>query len=134
MVTRRRLFQTGTAVAASQVLGRSAAGETIQLALQTRDRDNRPNATIETVDPRKIAVIAVDCWHYHWCRTWRNRAGSLMPRFNYSFDAARKLGITFLFSPTNAMRDLNESVQRKNTLALAAASPTTTSSPISSPD
>ena len=118
MVTRRRLFQGGTALAASQVLGRSDAG-TIQLELQTRDRDNRPITTVETVDPRKIAVIAVDCWHYHWCRTWRNRAGSLMPRFNYSFDAARKLGMTFIFSPTNAVRDLNESVQRKNTLALA---------------
>jgi hypothetical protein len=41
-----------------------------------------------------------------------------MPRFNYSFDAARKLGMTLVFSPTNAMRDLNESRQRRNTLAL----------------
>ena len=119
MITRRRLFQAGTAVAASQAVGRSDTGGTIQLALQTRDRENRPSVTVEKVDPRRIAIIAVDCWHYHWCRTWRNRAGSLMPRFNYSFDAARKLGMTFIFSPTNAMRDLNESPQRMNTLALA---------------
>jgi hypothetical protein len=119
MVSRRRLFRAGTALAASQAVRRIAAAGTIQLALQTRDRDNRPNVTVETVDPRKIAIIAVDCWHYHWCRTWRNRAGSLIPRFNYSFDAARKLGMTFIFSPTNAMRDLNKSPQRKNTLALS---------------
>ena len=41
-----------------------------------------------------------------------------MPRFNYSFDAARKLGMTMVFSPTNAMRDLNDSPPRQNTLAL----------------
>ena len=119
MLSRRHLFQAGTALAASQAVGQSSTGGTIQLALQTRDRENRVNLAREDVDPKKIAIIAVDCWHYHWCRTWRNRAGSLMPRFNYSFNAARKLGITFLFSPTNAMRDLNESPQRKNTLALS---------------
>src|SRR5882724_4377553 len=120
MVSRRRLLQAGAAATASQAGRRSdAAPGAIQLALQTRDRDNRPRVTTEDIDPRRIAVIAVDCWHYHWCRTWRTRAGSLMPRFNYSFDAARKLGMTFIFSPTNAMRDLNESPQRKKTLALA---------------
>jgi hypothetical protein len=41
-----------------------------------------------------------------------------MPRFNHCFDAARALGMTLVFSPTNAMRDLNESPQRKATLAL----------------
>ena len=64
-------------------------------------------------------MLLVDAWHYHWCRTWRSRAGSLVPRVNHSLDGARKLGMTLVFSPTNAMRDLNDSPQRKNTLALA---------------
>ena len=117
MISRRRLFQAGSGVAA-QIVGRAVPEGSIQLALQTRDRDNRPSTSYENVDPKKVAILAVDCWHFHWCRTWRNRAGSLMPRFNYSFDAARELGMTFIFSPTNAMRDLNDSPQRKNTLAL----------------
>jgi hypothetical protein len=113
------LLQPGVTVTASQAARRGeAAAGMMRLALQTRDRDNRAGIATEAVDPRKIAVIAVDCWHYHWCRTWRTRAGSLMPRFNYSFDAARKLGMTFIFSPTNAMRDLNDSPQRTKTLAL----------------
>lgn len=119
MFTRRRLLQAGTALAALQAGERQAdAAGTIELGLQTRDADGRIRIATENVDPKKIAIFAIDCWHYHWCRTWRNRAGSLMPRFNYSFDAARKLGMTLVFSPTNAMRDLHESPQRKNTLAL----------------
>jgi nicotinamidase-related amidase len=89
----------------------------IQLCLRTRGRDGRARRTIEHVDPRRIGIVTVDAWHYHWCRTWRNRASSLIPRFNHSFDAARKLGITLIFSPTEAMRDLHASPQRKNTLA-----------------
>ena len=99
MFSRRRLLQAGAAIT-SQVgrRGEAAAGS-IQLALQTRDRDNRPRLTTESVDPRKVAVIAVDCWHYHFCRTWRNRAGSLIPRFNYSFDCRAQAGNDFHFQP-----------------------------------
>jgi hypothetical protein len=118
MFSRRRFLHSGTALAAGGA-GHMAAAGTIELTLQTRERSGARHVTTERVDPRKVAIFAVDCWHYHWCRTWRNRAGSLMPRFNHSFDAARKLGMTLVFSPTNAMRDLNDSRQRRNTLALA---------------
>jgi|HubBroStandDraft_6_1064221.scaffolds.fasta_scaffold1650643_2 hypothetical protein len=60
MVSRRRLFQPGTALAASQAVVRSATGGSIQLALQTRDRENRASLARENVDPRKIAILAVD--------------------------------------------------------------------------
>lgn len=120
MLSRRQILQSGTGMVAagSQAL-RASDAQSIQFVLQTRDSNGKIQTRTENVDPSKIAIFAIDCWHYHWCRTWRNRASSLMPRFNYSFDAARTLGMTFLFSPTNAMRDMNELPQRKNTLALA---------------
>src|SRR4029077_20439168 len=90
-----------------------ASGGGIDLALQRRDRDGKPRVTTERVDPRKIGIIAMDVWNYHWCRTWRIRAASLIPRFNHSFDAARHLGMTLLFSPTNATRDMHDTPQRK---------------------
>jgi NPCBM/NEW2 domain/Fn3 associated len=121
MLTRRRFLQAGPPLAASNAGGAAAAG-TIEFTLQSRDTGGTPHTASERVDPRKVAIFAIDCWHYHWCRTWRNRAGSLMPRFNHSFDAARKLGMTLLFSPTNAVRDLHDSRQRRNTLALPDAS------------
>ncbi|MBZ5564118.1 MAG: NPCBM/NEW2 domain-containing protein [Acidobacteriia bacterium] len=124
MLTRRELLGYGVSagmlgkVLASSATGVAAGTGAIELMLQTRDKQGLVRTTTEHVDPRKIAIIAVDCWHFHWCRTWRSRAGSLIPRFNHSFERARKLGMTLIFSPTNAMRDLNESPQRKATLAL----------------
>ncbi len=119
MLSRRDLLKTGTALGvAGGTLKSSTSDRGIELALQTRDRDGRLHQATERVDPKRIAILVVDAWHYHWCRTWRNRAGSLIPRFNQSFDAARRLGITMVFSPTEAMRDLNEAPQRKATLAL----------------
>src|ERR1035441_4109309 len=101
--------------------GGDVEADTIELLLQTRDQKGRICTTEERVDPKKVGIIAVDCWHYHWCRTWRNRAGSLIPRFNYCINAARKLGMTLVFSPTNAMRDLHESPQRRATLQIVRA-------------
>lgn len=119
MVSRRKIIQSGTGILlAGGQTARAAAAGTIELALQSRNREGKIQIATERVDPARVAIFAIDCWHYHWCRTWRNRASSLMPRFNHSFDAARTLKMTFLFSPTNAMRDMNESPQRKNTLAL----------------
>lgn len=124
MITRRELVNYGVS---SGLFGKSlalaatyspAGTGVIELTLQSRDTQGMPHVTTEHVDPKKVGIIAVDCWDYHWCRTWRNRAASLIPRFNHCFDAARALGMTLVFSPTNAMRDLNESPQRKATLAL----------------
>jgi len=117
MFNRRQFLQAGAALAAGNP-GAAAVAGSIELVLQTRNENGSPRITRERVDPKKTAIFAIDCWNYHWCRTWRNRAGSLMPRFNYSFDAARKLGMTLVFSPTNAMRDLHNSAPRKNTLSL----------------
>ena len=117
MFSRRRFLQAGTAAAAANAASAKAAG-TIELALQSRDRNGSPLTARERVESKENRDFCDRCWHYHWCRTWRNRAGSLMPRFNHSFEAARTLGMTLVFSPTNAMRDLNDSRQRQNTLAL----------------
>jgi nicotinamidase-related amidase len=90
----------------------------LQLDLRSRDSLGVSRTTTEHVDPRRVAILAIDIWDYNVCKTWRTRAESLIPRINYCFDAARKLGMTLVFSPTNSMRDLNESLQRKATLAL----------------
>ncbi|HWB55114.1 MAG TPA: NPCBM/NEW2 domain-containing protein, partial [Tepidisphaeraceae bacterium] len=120
MLSRRQMLQTGATLAmAPQGWAAKAPGQ-IELNLQTRNRDGDVRTSKESVDPKKVAVFAIDVWHYHWCRTWRNRTGSLIPRFNHSFDAGHEIGMIFVFSPTNAMRDLNDCPQRKNTLALPA--------------
>lgn len=116
MITRRHLLQSGALIGAAP--GAAQQGSGIEVLLQTRNAQGAPSTSTKRIDPTKTAVFLIDAWHYHWCRTWRNRAGSLVPRINQSLDGARKLGMTLVFSPTNAMRDLNESPQRKNTLTL----------------
>ena len=90
----------------------------MELLLQSRDAEGRIQTTSEEVDPKKVGIIIMDAWGYHWCRTWRNRAGSLIPRLNHCLAGARQLGLTLIFSPTHCMRDLNETPQRLNTLAV----------------
>ena len=58
-------------------------------------------------------IVAMDVWNMHFCRTWRERAVSVLPRMNYSFEAARRLGMTLVFSPTGAMRDMHHLPQRR---------------------
>jgi hypothetical protein len=120
MLSRRAFLAVGAGVASRAFAPATVAASTngIKLLLQTRDQNGQVQRSTESVDPKKTAVIVVDAWHYHWCRTWRNRAGSLIPRFNHSLGGARKLGMTLIFSPTNAMRDMHATPQRKATLAL----------------
>jgi len=119
---RESLSRRVSAGAVGKRLGRTRASRAgsgeIELTLLRRDKRGISRATKERADPKKVAIFAIDCWHWHWCTTWRSRAGSLIPRFNYSFDSARKLGMTIVFSPTNSMRDMNELPQRQATLAL----------------
>lgn len=100
------------------IASRAAGSGLIRLTLQTRDQHGIPHLRQEYVDPKKVGIIVVDVWDYNTCETWRRRAESLIPRFNHCFEAARKLGMTLVFSPTNAMRDMNELPQRKATLEL----------------
>jgi len=118
MVTRRHLLRGASLAAAAAGRLEAAADGTIEALLLKRDARGAARIATSRINPRKTAVFVIDAWHYHWCRTWRSRAGSLMPRFNYSLDAARKLGMTMVFSPTNATRDLHGTPQRKATLAL----------------
>src|SRR5579864_6117765 len=109
------IFSKGFGLAAN-----STGAETglIEWILQTRDQRGIPHTTTEQVDPRKVGIVVMDVWNYNVCKTSRTREASLIPRLNQSFAAARKLGMTLVFSPTNSMRDLHESPQRKATLAL----------------
>jgi len=90
----------------------------VTLNFKFRDSSGKTYFNKESIDAKKVAIIVMDTWDYHWCRSWRNRAASLIPRMNKTLEGARKLGITILFSPTNAMRDMHNTRQRKATLQL----------------
>ena len=73
--------------------GKEAAA-TISLTTQRRDAAGKRVVEEVILDPAKTAVVVVDMWDRHWCKTYTRRVGNLVPRMNRTLAAARKLGIT----------------------------------------
>ena len=76
-------------------------GRLLSFEVQRRDAQTG-EASTETlkIDPAKCCIVVVDMWSYHWCSTWCGRTGAMIPRMNRTFEAARKLGMTVVFAPT----------------------------------
>jgi len=91
----------------------------LKFDLQRRDpASGNLVVSTETLDPRKIGIIVVDMWNYHWCQTCLARAGALVPRMNAAFDRARWLGMQVVFLPTDVVLTYHESPQRQAVLAM----------------
>ena len=63
-------------------------------------RNGTEGSTI-TWDPRETAMLIIDPWSYHWCKTWNNRAFSQHRLLNAATAAGRKAGVTVIWSPTD---------------------------------
>lgn len=50
----------------------------------------------------ETAMVIIDMWSYHPCKTVTNRAGALVPRLNAVATAVRAAGGLVLFAPTDA--------------------------------
>src|SRR5436190_10201352 len=55
----------------------------------------------EEVDTAKVAVIAVDMWNWHWCKTSTMRVAALVPRMNVCLEELRKMGVQVFLCPTD---------------------------------
>ncbi|MBM3845922.1 MAG: hypothetical protein FJ405_06520 [Verrucomicrobia bacterium] len=102
---------------ASPVLATS--GKAITLELQRRD----PTTGVvtlqkEEVDPRRIGVIAVDVWNFHWCKTATMRVDAFVPRMNKALEAARALGMTVMLCPSDVVDNYVGYPQREIIFAL----------------
>lgn len=72
----------------------------------------------EKVDPRRVGVIAVDVWNFHWCKTATMRVDAFVPRMNKALDAARELGMTVMLCPSDVVDNYVGYPQRETVLAL----------------
>jgi hypothetical protein len=88
---------------ASLAPGAIADADEIALTLRTRDRDGTPAEHVERLDPKKVGVVAVDVWNFHWCKTATMRVDALVPRMNKALDAARELGMTVMLCPSDVV-------------------------------
>ena len=94
-------------------LGVPAAAGDLHLAAQTRDKAGRPSRETIALVPAKTAVVVVDMWDRHWCKTYTLRVANLVPRMNRTLEAARKLGIQVVFAPSDVVEFYKDSPQRK---------------------
>lgn len=90
----------------------------IELRTQTRDpRTDQVRTRLEKLDARKIGVIIIDPWNYHWCMTWSEQAGGTVPRMNRALAGTRKLGMQVLWAPTDVASMYAGVPQRERALA-----------------
>ena len=91
----------------------------IELTLQTRDpATGKIVLTPERVDPKRVGVIAVDVWNFHWCKTATMRVDAIVPRMNRALDAARALGMTVMLCPSDVVDNYVGYPQREVVFAL----------------
>ncbi len=80
------------------------AAESIELTFQTRDPvTGSIRSTRERVETKKVGVIAVDVWNYHWCKTATMRVDAIVPRINKALEAARELGMSVMLCPSDVV-------------------------------
>ena len=93
--------------------------KTMKLTLRTRDpKSDKFITTTKTIDPKRVALVGVDAWNYHWCMTFTHRAASLAPRWNRVHECARKLGMLVLHAPTDAANQYAGFPQRERARAI----------------
>jgi len=63
----------------------------------------RNTVTEDELDLAKTAVVVVDMWDAHWCKTFTRRVGELVPRMNPALDAARAIGLPVIFAPSDVL-------------------------------
>jgi hypothetical protein len=91
------------------------------LTLELQRRDPVTGAVVlakEEIDPKRVGVIAVDVWNYHWCKTATMRVDAFVPRINKALEAARGLGMTVMLCPSDVVENYAGFPQREAVFAL----------------
>lgn len=65
------------------------------------------------LDPRRTAVVVIDMWDRHWCKTYTARVAGLVPRMNATVAAARKLGLPIVWAPSDVVEFYRDYPQRQ---------------------
>lgn len=90
----------------------------VKRRLATGNDDSQVRFAIETITPRKTAVVVIDMWDRHWCKTYTARVGNLVPRMNQTIAAARKLGLQIVWAPSDVAEFYKDYPQRRTMQAI----------------
>jgi nicotinamidase-related amidase len=118
-MTRRQILVALAALPAAAVPQGDA-----KLALAARRRTAAgPVAETLSWKARKTALIVCDMWDDHYCRSSVRRLETMIPRMNETLDAARRLGMHVMHSPSGTMDFYAAYPQRKRVQAAPYAKP-----------
>ncbi|MFM7816536.1 MAG: hypothetical protein ACKPGI_06170, partial [Verrucomicrobiota bacterium] len=94
-------------------------GAEMEWTLQTRDPATGQVVLVkERIDPKRVGVVAVDVWNFHWCKTATMRVDAFVPRIDRALEAARDLGMTVMLCPSDVVDNYAGFPQRESVLAL----------------
>lgn len=80
----------------------TTSAEHLSLHLQTRDPStSQAHTRTEQVDPKKVGVVVVDMWNWHWCKTSTMRVAALVPRMKRVLAEAHEMGMTIFWCPSD---------------------------------
>ncbi len=114
-------------------LAMTASGRELELTLQRRVQVivRHPNAPsdvswevtreVEKIDPAHAAIVIVDMWDKHWCKTVTARTAALVKPLNETLAAARLLGIAVVHAPSDVTGFYRDYPQRKAMQAVPLA-------------
>ncbi len=120
-----RFIRLVTAVLATSCAG-SAFSQAATFDLRLQSRDPKTGAVVlntTKLDPKKTAIVVIDMWDRHWCKTYTARVANLVPRMNEAVAAARKLGIQIVWAPSDVLDFYKDAPQRKAMQAIPAHAP-----------
>lgn len=94
------------------------SGAEISVALRARHRDESSGkesvaAQTEQWKPGETAIVVVDMWDKHHCRSAEQRVGEMAPKMNETLKQARKKGILIVHAPSNCMEAYTGTASRR---------------------
>ena len=96
-------------------------GQAAELELELQRREVESGKLIlskERVDAKRVGVVAVEVWNFHWCKTATMRVDAFVPRMNQALEAARELGMTVMLCPSDVVDNYVGYPQREKVLAM----------------
>ena len=85
----------------------------IELAAQRREPSGQRVIEKVQLAPVRTAVVVIDMWDRHWCKTYTARVANMVPRMNLTLAAARKLGMQVVWAPSDVLAFYQDAPQRK---------------------
>jgi len=89
-----------------------------ELEVQRRDADAQLVRDRIQLEASQTAIVVVDMWDRHWCKTYTARVANLVPRMNRTLGAARSLGVQVVWAPSDVVAFYRDHPARRAMLAI----------------